>query len=127
MPRIAVLPRYRPTVDSPSRSPPCSPSSSPRAGISSRSASPSSPRSPLSASRHSAFSLVCPRDFHPKDYLSVRGIYILASIFLCLILVRYRNGSFRVQQPSDTPWIYTLHLAAYSWNFLTLLPNSETT
>ncbi|KAK9710485.1 Zinc finger, C2H2 type [Popillia japonica] len=72
MPRIAVLPRYRPTVDSPSRSPPCSPSSSPRAGISSRSASPSSPRSPLSASRHSAFSLVCPRDFHPKDYLSVR-------------------------------------------------------
>ncbi|XP_022919155.1 zinc finger protein 629-like [Onthophagus taurus] len=85
MPRVALLPYYRTRMDSPSRSPVCSPASSPRAGNSSRSASPLSPRSPIPPSnRHSAFSLVCPRDFHPKNYWSMRemGAFMYANPLL---------------------------------------------
>lgn len=76
MPRVAILPQYTNVAgETPPRSPTLSPASSPVAGISSRSASPSSPRSPLSKSRHSAFSLVHPKDFHRgnKNYLTVNG------------------------------------------------------
>lgn len=79
MPRVAILSQYpgHGSIPSP-RSPACSPSSSPAAGISSRSVSPSSPRSPIASSRHSAFSLVCPRDFHiNKEYMTARGSEIL--------------------------------------------------
>ncbi|XP_017786406.1 PREDICTED: zinc finger protein 626-like [Nicrophorus vespilloides] len=72
MPRLSVLTPYNGRSSSPPRSPTISPSSSPQAGVSSRSASPSSPRSPLPNSRYSAFSLVSPRYLHPKDYISMR-------------------------------------------------------
>ncbi|XP_019871322.2 zinc finger protein 91-like [Aethina tumida] len=80
MPRVAILPQYTNVAgETPPRSPTLSPASSPVAGISSRSASPSSPRSPLSKSRHSAFSLVHPKDFHRsnKNYLTVNGMSAL--------------------------------------------------
>ncbi|XP_074036367.1 senseless [Leptinotarsa decemlineata] len=77
MPRLATLSHYNVPGDTPPRSP-CSPSSSPTAGISSRSVSPSSPRSPLSAPRHSAFSLVYPKDLQrTKNYLTVNGMSAL--------------------------------------------------
>lgn len=59
MPRLAVLSQY-----SRSETPSCSPASSPVAGVSSRSTSPLSPR-------HSAFSLVYPKEFHrnSRNYL----------------------------------------------------------
>ncbi|CAG9826030.1 unnamed protein product [Diabrotica balteata] len=63
--------------ETPPRSP-SSPASSPIAGISSRSVSPSSPRSPITTSRHSAFSLVYPKDLHRnKHYLTVNGMNAL--------------------------------------------------
>ncbi|CAH1109117.1 unnamed protein product [Psylliodes chrysocephalus] len=77
MPRCATLPHYSVPRDTPPRSP-CSPASSPIAGISSRSVSPSSPRSPIAASRHSAFSLVYPKELHRnKNYLTVNGMSAL--------------------------------------------------
>ncbi|KAB0797431.1 hypothetical protein PPYR_08425 [Photinus pyralis] len=73
MPRLGLLSQCRNTGHLPQLSPPSSPLSSPITDLSSRSVSSSSPHSPLSSSRHSAFSLVCPRDFHrTKDFLSPR-------------------------------------------------------
>lgn len=76
MSRLAVLPQYPQVVDSPS---PRSPSSSPAAGItSSRSTSPSSPKSPLPFFKHSAFSLVCPKGLRaPDDCLTPREMSVL--------------------------------------------------
>ncbi|KAJ8921100.1 hypothetical protein NQ315_015898, partial [Exocentrus adspersus] len=72
MPRLAVLPQYGNVPgETPPRSP-CSPASSPVAGVSSRSVSPCSP---MSASRHSAFSLVYPKDLQrSKNYLAVNSM-----------------------------------------------------
>ncbi|XP_057672924.1 zinc finger protein 568-like [Diorhabda carinulata] len=61
MPRCVSLPHYNIHGETPPQSP-SSPASSPNARISSRSVSPSSPISPITNSRHSAFSLV-----HPKE------------------------------------------------------------
>ncbi|NP_001164138.1 senseless [Tribolium castaneum] len=61
MPRLAVLSQY-----SRSETPSCSPASSPVAGVSSRSASPISPR-------HSAFSLVYPKELHRNRNYLVTG------------------------------------------------------
>ncbi|KAF5294176.1 hypothetical protein FQR65_LT10887 [Abscondita terminalis] len=91
MPRLAVLSQCRNTGHLPSLSPPPSPLRSPPTELSSRSVSSSSPHSPLSASRHSAFSLVCPRDLHSKDYLSPRevGTLMYGSPFSPLVPAAY--------------------------------------
>ncbi|KAL3281041.1 hypothetical protein HHI36_004265 [Cryptolaemus montrouzieri] len=71
MPRVTMLPHFNgPQGSTPPRSP-CSPSSSPLPDVSSRSTSPSSP---LSISRQSAFSLVYRKDLHHRNYFSVRGV-----------------------------------------------------
>ncbi|XP_060518361.1 zinc finger protein 271-like [Cylas formicarius] len=66
MPKVALLgsPYTSASRDTPPRSPVCSPACSPIVEVSSRSISPASPRSPLpgTGSRHSAFSLVYPKD-----------------------------------------------------------------
>lgn len=73
MPRLG-LPHYAAVHgESPPPPSPSSPASSPIAGVSSRSVSPSSPRTPMSA-RHSAFSLVYPKELQRgKNYLAVNG------------------------------------------------------
>ncbi|KAF7266309.1 uncharacterized protein LOC143203265 [Rhynchophorus ferrugineus] len=80
MPRISRL--YDGDADeSPPRSSPCSPTSSAAAGISSRSSSssPSPPHTPEnSVSRHSAFSLVYPKDLN-RNYLSNMGALMYAN------------------------------------------------
>lgn len=68
MPRLAVLSQYS-RGDTPS----CSPASSPVAAVSSRSVS---PLSPIPPSRHSAFSLVYPKElYRGKNYLAISGKY----------------------------------------------------
>ncbi|XP_068904517.1 zinc finger protein with KRAB and SCAN domains 1-like [Tenebrio molitor] len=68
MPRLAVLAQYS-RNDTPS----CSPASSPVAGVSSRSASPLSPLLP----RHSAFSLVYPKELHRGKNYMISGMSAL--------------------------------------------------
>ncbi|KAG5875947.1 hypothetical protein JTB14_037860 [Gonioctena quinquepunctata] len=77
MPRLVTLSHYNVPGETPPRSP-CSPASSPIAGFTSRSVSPSSPRSPGSTSRHSAFSLVYPKELQrTKNYLTFNGMNAL--------------------------------------------------
>ncbi|XP_050307345.1 zinc finger protein 75A-like [Anthonomus grandis grandis] len=85
MPRIEMLPHHFDCAnsnDSPSRSLACSPI----VAESSRSASPASPHSTdVPVSRHSAFSLVYPKDLRAKGYLSSVGALMYANSLNSLV------------------------------------------
>ncbi|CAG9771761.1 unnamed protein product [Ceutorhynchus assimilis] len=113
MPRVDMLPQHYETAssDSPPRSPPCSPaSSSPAAGVSSRSVSPASSDVPI-IPRHSAFSLVYPKDIsRAKGYLSSMGALMYANSLNSLVPTPYPSyiwhpipGLFLPYSPAQRP------------------------